>query len=70
MTLKIPGGTKSGTTFRVKGRGVQTPKAKGDLLVTVEIVVPKDLTPKEKAAIEALREVTDWSPRNDTKEEG
>ena len=70
VTLKIPGGTKSGTTFRVKGRGVQTPKAKGDLLVTVEIVVPKELTPKEKAAIEALREVTDWSPRSDIKEEG
>jgi molecular chaperone DnaJ len=69
VTLKIPEGTKSGTTFRVKGRGVQTAKAKGDLLVTVEIVVPKELAPKERAAIEALREVTDWSPRDDVKEE-
>ena len=54
----------------MKGRGVQSTIAKGDLLVTVEIVVPKELTPKEKAAIEALRAVTDWSPRSDIKEEG
>ncbi|MEE3257035.1 MAG: DnaJ C-terminal domain-containing protein [Actinomycetota bacterium] len=69
VTLKIPEGTKSGTTFRVKGRGVQTAKAKGDLLVTVEIVVPNELAPNERAAFAALRVVTDWSPRDDVKEE-
>ena len=69
VTLKVPPGTKSGTTFRVKGRGVATAKAKGDLLVTVEIAVPSEVTPKERAALEALREVTDWSPR-DYVEEG
>ena len=69
VTLKVPAGTKSGTTFRVKGRGVATAKAKGDLLVTVEIAVPSEVTPKEQAALEALREVTDWSPR-DYVEEG
>ena len=69
VTLKVPPGTKSGTTFRVKGRGVETPKATGDLLVTVEIVVPTEMTPKERAAIEALHAVTDWSPRNEEPQE-
>ena len=69
VTLKIPAGTKSGTTFRVKGRGVATTKSTGDLLVTVEIAVPAELSPKERAAIEALSEVTDWSPRNEPQEE-
>ena len=69
VTLKIPPGTKSGTTFRVKGRGVVTTKSTGDLLVTLEIAVPAELSPKERAAIEALSEVTDWSPRNEPQEE-
>lgn len=69
VTLKIPPGTKSGTTFRVKGRGVVTTKSTGDLLVTLEIAVPVELSPKERAAIEALSEVTDWSPRNEPQEE-
>ena len=69
VTLKIPPGTKSGTTFRVKGRGVVTPKSTGDLLGTLEIAVPAELSPKERAAIEALSEVTDWSPRNEPQEE-
>ncbi|MCS5689925.1 MAG: DnaJ domain-containing protein [Acidimicrobiales bacterium] len=70
VTLKVPAGTKSGTTFRVKGRGISTPKATGDLLVTIEIVVPTELTAQERAAIEALNEVTDWSPRNEERQEG
>ena len=64
VTLKVPPGTKSGKTFRVKGRGIETAKATGDLLVTVEVVVPQKLTKKEREAIEALAEVTDWSPRD------
>ena len=51
VTLKIPPGTKSGTTFRVKGRGVVTTKSTGDLLVTLEIAVPAELSPKELSLI-------------------
>lgn len=41
VTLKIPPGTPSGKTFRVKGRGA----SKGsDLLVSVEVVVPRKLS--------------------------
>jgi hypothetical protein len=39
LKLKIPAGTMSGKTFRLKGRGVQSGKRQGDLLVTVEIAV-------------------------------
>jgi MerR family transcriptional regulator/heat shock protein HspR len=42
VTLRVPAGTPSGRTFRVKGRGVPAGKksATGDLLVTVEVAVP------------------------------
>ena len=63
VTLRNPAGTPSGKTFRVKGHGVKTPSATGDLLVTVEITVPTALTEQQRAAIEALAAATPDSPR-------
>ena len=54
VTLKIPAGTPSGKVFRVKGRGVATGKATGDLLVTVQVAVPSKLTKEEREALESL----------------
>jgi molecular chaperone DnaJ len=63
--LKIPPGTPSGKTFRVSGRGVQTPDGAGDLLVTVEIEVPEHPSPEAKEIIEQLREAEgDHNPRS------
>ena len=53
-TVRIPPGTRSGRTFRVKGKGVATPKATGDLLATVEVAVPSKLSSAERKALEAL----------------
>jgi molecular chaperone DnaJ len=63
VTLKVPPGTRSGKTFRVKGRGVPQAKGAGDLLVTVDVAVPQHLTAAERQAIEALAEATSTSPR-------
>ena len=64
VTLRVPAGTPSGRTFRVKGRGVPTSKGAGDLLVTVEVAVPPKLTDQERHAVEALARATDQSPRS------
>lgn len=53
-TLRIPPGTPSGRTFRIKGAGVATKKATGNLLVTVEVVVPTDLTDEQAEALASL----------------
>jgi molecular chaperone DnaJ len=64
VTLRIPPGTRSGRTFRVKGRGVKTKRSTGDLLVTVEVAVPKKLSSAERKAVEALAAASsDGSPR-------
>jgi molecular chaperone DnaJ len=63
VTLKIPAGTPSGRTLRVRGRGVPAAKKTGDLLVTVEVAVPTNLTAEQKNAIEALAAATSESPR-------
>ncbi|HUC36342.1 MAG TPA: molecular chaperone DnaJ [Acidimicrobiales bacterium] len=64
VTLRVPAGTASGQTFRVKGRGVPGPSRRaGDLLVTIDVTVPKKLNQAQRAAVEALARVSDDAPR-------
>jgi molecular chaperone DnaJ len=58
VTVRLPEGTRSGRTFRVKGRGVAAAKGTGDLLVTVEVAVPSKLSSAERSAVEALRDAS------------
>jgi molecular chaperone DnaJ len=53
VTLRIPAGTASGKTFRVRGRGVQKRSGPGNLLVTVNVAVPQRL---DDAAGKALQD--------------
>ena len=61
VTLRIPAGTSSGRTFRVRGRGV--PGKSGDLLVTVDVAVPATLTKEAVSALEAFAEAAPDDPR-------
>ena len=57
VKLKIPSGTKSGKTFRVRGKGVRKAKGKpGDFLVTVDVAVPQKLPRAAKKLLEQYRE--------------
>jgi molecular chaperone DnaJ len=66
VALRILPGTPSGKTFRVRGYGVpangRTPP--GDLLVTVEVVVPTVLDDKQRKAVEELARVSPPAPRS------
>ncbi len=63
VTLKIPPGTPSGRTFRVRGKGAQRADGtRADLLATVEVHVPAVLDPTARAAVEAYREATAGKP--------
>jgi molecular chaperone DnaJ len=57
VKLKVAPGTPNGRVLRVKGRGVVTAKAEGDLLATVEIAVPSHVSEKAKHALEAFEEL-------------
>ncbi|MBN2168496.1 MAG: molecular chaperone DnaJ [Actinobacteria bacterium] len=59
VKLKIPAGTQSGSKFRLKGKGAPKlkGKGKGDMIVTVNIAVPKKLDKKQKELIQQLEEV-------------
>jgi len=64
VTVKIPPGTRSGKTLRVRKRGIPGATAPGDLLVTIEVAVPTTLSAAEREAIEALASATTTSPRS------
>ena len=55
-SLKVPAGTQSGTTFRLRGFGVRNLRSgqPGDEMVSVHIEVPKNLSAKQKKLLEEL----------------
>ncbi len=65
VTVKVPPGTSSGRTFRVRGKGVpRRDGMRGDLLVSVDVAVPQNLSGKAREALEAYRVATaDHDPR-------
>ena len=63
VTMHIKPGTQSGSRHRVKSKGIETTSrakgtVQGDLIVTVNVVVPTDLNDEERSAIERLRTAT------------
>lgn len=65
VKMKLPAGTQSGQTLRLRGKGL--PKKSGtagDLLVKIQIMVPGSLTDKEKKLFERLAEESSFSPRD------
>ncbi len=67
VTLKVPAGTTSGRTMRVRGKGVKRKDATyGDLMVTIDVAVPQELTGEQREALEKFAELTaDHDPRKD-----
>lgn len=64
VSLKVPAGTKSGRTLRVRGKGSQAVGGTGDLLVTVEVEVPTSMTDEERTALESLQTAMQNGARN------
>jgi len=67
VRVRVPAGTPSGRTLRVRGKGVAAGGSSGsagangtagDLLVTVQVVVPQRLSDEARAAVEAFAAAT------------
>ncbi|MER8186633.1 molecular chaperone DnaJ [Kitasatospora sp. NPDC094015] len=59
VKLKLPAGSANGLTLRARGKGAtRKDGTRGDLLVTVEVVVPKLVTGDALTALEQYREAT------------
>lgn len=70
VSLKVPSGTSSGRTLRVRGKGIQRKDGStGDLLVTLQVAVPSKLDKKATEALEAYAAATaEQDPRRELNE--
>jgi curved DNA-binding protein len=59
VSLTVPPGSSSGKSLRLKGMGVKGAERSGDLMATLQIVVPDKVTPED---LEVLKQLQDgWS---------
>jgi molecular chaperone DnaJ len=67
VRAKVPPGTNSGRTFRLRGKGVRNTKTRayGDHLYTVQIVVPKVVSPAGEDVARSVAELYQTNPRKD-----
>ncbi len=63
VKLKVPAGTQSGRTFRIRGKGAPKKGGHGDLLATVNVEVPQHLSRDEKNLLKRMQEMERESPR-------
>jgi curved DNA-binding protein len=57
LRLKVPAGTQNGQVFRLRSQGMALtgrPGEKSDLYATVEVLLPRQLTPEQRTHFEAL----------------
>jgi curved DNA-binding protein len=62
--VKVPPGSRSGQKLRLAGKGLPKPGGgAGDLYAVLNLTVAPDLTDREKALYEQLRDASRFDPR-------
>jgi DnaJ-class molecular chaperone len=67
LRLKVPAATQNGQVLRLKGHGmpaVGRPDDRGDLYATVDVRLPRSLSPEQAKLYEALRRLEEDSTRS------
>lgn len=64
LLLTIPPMTRTGQKFRLKGEGLKTNNVFGDMIITVEIQLPKNLSKEEVILYEKLRKLSQGNIRD------
>jgi len=74
--VKVPEGTQTGTTLRLRGKGMPdvSGRGRGDLFATVQVLTPKKLTREQRALLDQLAkalpaEAFEPRPREDQQDE-
>ena len=64
VKLRLKPGTQSGSRHRIKGKGIDNTKSIGDLIVTVDVVVPAKLNDQQQQAVNDFATATTESVRD------
>jgi len=65
VEITIPAWTSSGRTFRLKGKGFPAKAGRGDLLITVRIVLPEGADPELDELMKKWKAEKSYDPRKD-----
>lgn len=65
VTLTIPPGSSGGAKLRIRGKGVRKGDQRGDQIVTLRIIVPRDLDDEDRQMLQRLREKRPVEARRD-----
>ncbi len=69
VKIKVPKGTRSGQSLRLRGKGWTLPKAgRGDLIAKLQIVTPQDLSSIEQEYYEKIQANSSFNPRTQLEE--
>jgi DnaJ-class molecular chaperone len=63
VLLKIPAGVSTGSKLRIKGKGIGVGEQRGNEIIVLKVVTPKEVNPALKSAIEKLKPEFDYNPR-------
>lgn len=63
VALKLPPGAQSGSRLRLRGKGFPKKDGRGDMVVEIRIVVPQQLTDRERELFTELQQVSSFNPR-------
>ncbi|MBN1866280.1 J domain-containing protein [Candidatus Sumerlaeota bacterium] len=63
VKMKLPPGTQSGVKMRLRQRGMKGEGARGDEIVTIKVVVPTEITDRERHLFRQLRDISRFRPR-------
>jgi curved DNA-binding protein len=63
VTMRIPPGVRSGQRLRLANKGYPGEKRRGDQIVEIQIVAPKELSPTERELYEKLQQLETFNPR-------
>jgi molecular chaperone DnaJ len=72
VKIKIEAGTQPGKILRLRGKGLPEVNGygRGDLLVNVNVWIPKNITKEESRTIERFKESTSFVPNPDKSDKG
>jgi len=71
VSLKVPAGTSAARKLRLAGRGLPKPRGgAGDLIAVAQIVVPPQLSERERELYRQLAETSEFNPRRHFAAEG
>lgn len=66
VKMNIPAGVRSGQRLRLANKGYPDGDGRrGDQIVEIQIVIPRDLSPEERDLYEKLRQIETFNPRAD-----